>query len=413
MRKIFNLISNPLFFGSAFIMIGSNITNLLNYIYHLLMGRMLGPVSYGELAAIISLLGLLGIIPASVSLVIIKYVSAAKSSEEINNLAGWLKAKVFKTSLFFSVTLMLLSPFISSFLHINKSIYVILAASTFLFSLQSLVNRSILQGLIMFKEMVITVIVENGVKLILSILLIYFGFRVGGAVFAMVVAALIGFLMTNLYLKYKTDASTKDSPRIKSMLTFTIPVLIQTASLASLYSSDVLLVKHFFSSHEAGIYAAISTLGKIIFFGAGPISTVMFPLVSKRQAGGQNYGKIFLLSFVATTLIAIAILSIYYMFPGIVIKTLYGSAYLEASNLLVWFGIFIAVFSLASLFTNFYLSLGRSKIVILPLLAAVSQIIIIWFWHQSLFSIILISTGVSTLLLIALSLYSILEWRLN
>lgn len=412
MKKKLNFLNNPLLFGSAIVMIGSNITNILNYLYHLLMGRMLGPVSYGELAAIISLLSLLGIVPAAVSLVIIKYVSAAKSLKETSNLVAWLKAKAFKVSLIFSIAIIFLSPFISSFLHINKSLYVILAALSFLFSLQSLINRSILQGLIMFKEMVITVLIENSIKLMVSIVLIYFGFRVGGAMFAFVVAALVGWFATNLYLRNKINDSFNDLPKIKSMLIFTIPVLIQTASLASLYSSDVLLVKHFFSPHEAGIYAAMSTLGKIILFGSGPISTVMFPIVSKRQAVGQNYSKIFKVSLLGTALLAIAILLIYYLLPNIVITGLYGSQYLEASNLLVWFGIFITLFSLSSLFTNYYLSLGKSNVVIFPFIAAILQIIMIWFWHQNLFIVILISILITALLFISLSLYSILEkWK--
>ncbi len=79
MKKYFKqLITNPLFSGSAIMIFGSNFVSFINYLFHLVMGRMLGPASYGELAALIALIGLLGMIPASMSLVIVKYVSSAK-----------------------------------------------------------------------------------------------------------------------------------------------------------------------------------------------------------------------------------------------------------------------------------------------------------------------------------------------
>lgn len=408
MRKILkNAITNPLISGSAIMVLGSNSINFLNYLYHLIMGRMLGPSFYGELASLISLMGLLGIIPAAVSLVIIKYVSSAKDKKEVAILASWLKTKILQASLIFFVFIIIASPFIASFLHINKLSYLFLIGVIFLFSIQALVNRSILQGLLKFKVMVISVLVENGTKLVISVALVYLGFRVGGAMVAFVLSTLLGWYIANSYIRFgfKTNSTNLWDP--KPMILFAIPVLVQSFAITSLYSSDVLLVKHFFSSHEAGIYASLSTLGKIIFFGAGPIGSVMFPLVSQRQARKQNYRKIFTLSFFGTGFSALGVLLIYWLFPEYAIRLLYGSAYLEASPLLVWFGIFISLFTLSALLINYGLSLGKTSIVVFPSLAALIQIILIWFFHNTIFTVILISIFVTALLLVFLLIYFI------
>ena len=405
--KIFSLINNPLFTGSMVMIIGSNLVNFLNYLYHLIIGRMLGPSDYGELAAIISLIGLLGIIPAPLGTSIIKYISSAKNNTESANMISWLKIKYFQGSFIFFVIVLVISPVMSSFLKIHNISYFILIAVSFLFSLQSGLNRSILQGLLKFKEMVITVLAENSTKLILSIGFVYLGFKVGGAIFALVVAALLGWYVTKQYLRHSKTRKPNFTPDIKSMLMFTIPVFIQNFATTSLYSSDVILVKHFFSSHDAGIYAALSTLGKIIFFAAGPIGAVMFPLVSKRSAKGENYKRVFMFSLAATVFLSGAILLVYLLFPSLAIQLLYGSLFLEASGLLLWFGIFMAFFTLASLIINYTLSLGRTRVVIFPAIAAVFQVVLIWFFHDSLFSVVLISIFVSALLLVALLIYSI------
>lgn len=414
MKRYFKeVITHPLFSGSAIMVLGSNSINLLNYVYHLVLGRMLGPSFYGELASLISLIGLLGIIPASLSLVIVKYVSGAKDETEAAILIRWLKTKVFQVSLIFFIFIIVMSPALASFLHIDRLSYLFLIALSSLFSIQTLLNRSILQGLLKFKEMVLSVFLENGAKLLLSVTLVYLGFRVGGAMLAFVLAAILGFFVTNRYLKIKAKKESNMLLNLKPMFLFTIPVLIQSLALTSIYSSDLILVKHFFSSHEAGLYASLSTLGKIIFFGAGPIGSVMFPIVSKRQARGLNVKKIFLYSLFATTALSLSILMIYLLFPRFAVNLLYGSAYLESANLLIWFGIFMTLFTLSSLLINFHLSLNRTKVVMLPLLAAIVQIIVIWFYHQSLFEIVLISIAVTTLLLVSLLIYSTYGNKLN
>ncbi len=404
--SIFNFIKHPLFSGSAIMIFGSNFVSFINYLFHLAMGRMLGPASYGELAALIALIGLLGMIPASMSLVIVKYVSSAKNEQEVNNLVSWLKSKVFQVSIVFCLIVLITSPIISSFLNITKNSYLFLIALSFLFSIQALLNRSILQGLLKFKEMVLSVLAENATKVFISVLLVFGGFQVGGAMLAFVISALLGWYITNFYLRYHSKKNPNLSPDVKSMMMFTVPVLIQSISVTSLYSSDVILVKHFFPSYDAGIYAALSMLGKIIFFGAGPIGAVMFPLVSQRKAKGQGYRKIFIYSFLVTALLAVSLSMIYWLFPHLAIKLLYGELYLGAAHLLVWFGIFISLFTLSSLLISYSLSLGRTSVVILPFIAAFAQIMLIWFFHQTLFEVILISIIVTALLLLSLLIYS-------
>lgn len=405
-RRIKALITHPLFSGSAVMIIGSNLVSVLNYFYHLVMGRMLGPANYGELAALISLLGLLGMIPSSLTYVITKYVSEAKTEAELHNLINWFKAKVFSASLIFFVFVLILAPLMSSFLKVNRLSYLVLIAISALFSLQSTLNRAILQGLLKFRELVLSTSIENTTKLLVSVLLVYAGFAVNGALLAFVVTVILGWYITNRFLPNRNRDKSNTFIDVKSMFAFTIPVFIQSISITSIYSSDVILVKHFFSSHDAGIYAALSTIAKIIFFATGPIITVMFPLVSKKRSRGEPFRKVFIYTFGATALLSIFSLVAYWLFPSLVIQILYGSAYLEASRLLVWFGIFISLFTLSSVFITYNLSLGKARVALLPLVAAIIQIIIITLFHQTLFMVILASIVVNALLLLSLLIYS-------
>lgn len=407
MRKhISRVLGHPLFSGSAIMIIGSNSTSTLNFLYHFVLARLLGPASYGELVSLISVIGLFGIIPGVISLVIVKQVSSAKSELEVNNLVIWFKTKIFIISLISSLSVLIFAPFIFSFLHVNKIYYLVLISLSFLFSLQSLFYRAVLQGLLKFKELITSLLVENITKLIISIFLVYIGWSVGGAMIAFLIATVIGWYITFFYLRYFKKNNSSPPKNIKPMIGFSIPVLIQSISMTSLYSSDIILVKHFFSSFDSGIYASISTLGKIIFFATGPISSVMFPLVSQRQSRGQNHKNIFVMSFLVTGVLALGVLLIYWFFPQLAIELVYGKLYLSGANLLVWYGVFMTLFTLSGLLIIYGLSIGRTRIVLFSVAAALTQIILIWSFHNSLWQVITISIFVTALLLACLFIYS-------
>ena len=60
---------------------GSMLSNVVNYLYHLAMGRILGPVDYGILASLFSIFYIIGIVPLSSSVSIVKFVSTAKNKK--------------------------------------------------------------------------------------------------------------------------------------------------------------------------------------------------------------------------------------------------------------------------------------------------------------------------------------------
>src|SRR5258708_1721467 len=83
------IINNPLFSGSLVMILGSNATNFINYVFNLVIGRLLGPAQYGELAALLSLISLYAMIPFSLGLVIIKFISSSKTKEEVSGTIHW------------------------------------------------------------------------------------------------------------------------------------------------------------------------------------------------------------------------------------------------------------------------------------------------------------------------------------
>lgn len=398
------LLAHPLFAGSAVMIIGNNVINFGNYIYHLIMGRLLGPASYGELAAVLSVLGILGMLPFSLGLVIVKFVSSAKNDKEITKLVTWTERRSLLFGLLAGGALLLTSPAISRFLHIQDKLAVAIIGPIFLLWIVGQFNRAALQGLMRFGRIVAAQIVDVLAKIIIGVLLVFMGYSVVGALGGLVVGGALVVFLTHIFIK-DYIGTKEESPNLLPMVKYAIPVILMSFATTSLFSTDLVLVKHFFSAHDAGIYASLSTLGKIIFFGAGPVGSVMFPIVARRQARGENYKRVFAFSAILTLSIATGVLFIYWVLPELAINLLYGSLYLEGASLLFWFGVFMLLFTLSSLFASYHLSLGQTSVVVLPVLAALAQGIGIWLFHGSLLTVIWVSIFASGLLLAGLLVY--------
>lgn len=377
------------------------IINIINYVYHLVMGRILGPVDYGILASLFSILYIVGIVPTSTSVAIVKFISSAKNSHEIATIYRSLNKLVFLIASALSVLTIAVSPFIANFLHIENIFLIILITPILFFSLITLVNQAASQGLLKFMGFVIPNFASSVVKICLGVLLVIMGYSVFGAMVGVLAGGLLSYFVSKWYVRdIKKLRKVKNKYDLKPFLKYSFPVFLQALAFTSLFTTDVILVKHFLSPFDAGIYAALSTLGKIVFFASAPISSVMFPVIAGRSAKGEKYLKIFWGSFGLTLIISAVVVGVYYFFSDFAIKILYGSAYLSASIDLVWMGLFILVYTLALLLVNFSLSLGKTQIIIFPVLAAFAQAVFLWIFHSSILEIIQVSLIICVLILL-------------
>lgn len=406
MRKLATkVISHPLFSGSFVMVAGSMGVNVINYVYHVIMGRVLGPVSYGTLLSLYSILYLVSIIPMSTSVSIVKFISAAKNKKELVNIYSGVNRLILKIAIVSSILMVIASPAIANFLKIKELFAVIMMAPILFLSLVTLVNQASSQGLLKFSGVVGPNVVSAVGKFVLGLLFVFIGWGVMGAVGGVALGAAFAYLVSlSVINKIIPKIKARDfdlSPFIK----FALPALFQALAFTSFFTVDVLLAKHYLTPFDAGIYSAISTLGKIIYFAATPIASVMFPIVSGRHAKGEKYHQVFYAAFLATVVLSLGVTGIYWLFPKIAIGILFGAKYLSAQSELVWMSLFISFLTISFLLVNFLLSIGKVKIVIFPVIVAIVQLGAIMIFHDNLLQIIQVSLGSMIILFFGLSSY--------
>ncbi len=190
-KKITAKISqNQLLGGSFVLLVGSVIGNFGNYLYHLLMGRMLGPSDYGTLISLISLIYITGVPFGILSLLVVKYISSLTTSLGLgaaHEFYSKIANKLLPLAILGFVLLSLLSPLINSFLNLNATGLIIMVIFFSVFGVFVNLNSATLQGLLYFKLNSVISIVQSLSKLILAFVLVYFGFKVFGAISAVLI----------------------------------------------------------------------------------------------------------------------------------------------------------------------------------------------------------------------------------
>lgn len=409
-KELFQILKkNKLISGSFIMVAGGFLGSLTNYIYHLVVLRNLGPKGYGVLNSLISLLYLLVIPTAAVSLVIVRYVSSFKGQKREKAIESFffkINKKLIIVLIPILIFVLFLTPFVSSFLYLPSPMLYIWIALSFAFGFFAMTGKSFLQGLCRFKALTLTTIFEGLFRLILTIVLLLAGFGLTGAVFPFFAVSIFTALFSYYLLKEIITGEKKEPiPEKKEIVSYFFPVFITNIGLTAFITIDVILARHFLSANDAGLYSALSTLGKIIYFAAYPVIGVIFPLISQTNSLKKESNKTAVLGLFLIILILLACIFIFIIFPREMIIFLCGDKYLAIESFLVPFAINMSLFTISSALINIFLALKKIFPIIFLMTASVLQAVFLFIFHENIGQFVEVSLILSSLLLISLLLY--------
>ena len=394
MFNLFNYIKrNKLIKDNLILFIGNALSAFFTFLFHFYMGRKLGPEDYGALGAILAVIYLFTIPLTTIQTSIAKFTSNFKSEKKYREIHYLYKASTRKLFIFGLISMLiflLLSKIIANYLHISLTPLLILNLYI-IFSFLLYTNRGLLQGLQKFKDLSMNLIIEGLFKLILGIIFVLIGYRLNGAVGAITFTLIFAFLLSIYQLKEIVKYKIKKF-NSNIIYRYTIPVLIALVMLTAFYSFDILLIKHFFVNEKAGYYAAISLLGKVVFFGTTPIPQVMFPKVNELYRKNKKSKNILYKSMLMVLGFGFLITLVYFLFSNFIINLLYGELYLEAASLLGWFAVIMTLFSLVYLMSFYNLSLNKKNFLYILALFNILEIALIYKFHNTLAQVVSILT---------------------
>ncbi|MBI5019637.1 hypothetical protein HZB58_05195 [Candidatus Gottesmanbacteria bacterium] len=401
------IFSHPLARGSLIVLIGSTIANIGAYAYHLVVGRMLGPVSYGELASLFSFSYILNVPSLVLQTVLTKYIAGFRAKNEIGKAKNLSVSMMRWLALAGAAGLIVIIPFmwlLADFLHITRPISILFMYLTSALWLVTVVQTSLLQGFQMFTAAMVLTNVTTLLRLIGGV--IGAGMGVVETVIAGFVTGVGGFIAYFIPLRFVYSAKGTPTGIARSdMISYSLPGAVTMLGITSLYSTDILLAKHYLPPVEAGYYAALSVMGKIVYFASSSVSYVLFPVVAERAKEQVGSHKLVYSALFAVLGVSGVITLMYFFMPDIALGLLFGAPYYPAAPFLGWMGVFLSLYSLSYVLVMTLLGRGNTVVWRFVAGAALLQIAAIVFFHRDILSIIAASTVVNAGLFTGLLLY--------
>lgn len=394
---------------SIFIFICSLITNAAGYFFHFFVGRILGPASYGVLGALLTILYIINVPFNTIQTTIANFTSqliTGHNKEAVKRLLTASLKKIFIYSFVVFLVYVLLSKFIAKFLKIDETSLVVLSGLLFIVSLLLAVTWGVMQGLQFFKSLGYSMIIQGIIKLVFGLIFVLVGFAVKGAIFAIILSYLIPFFLTLITLRLYVGKGEK-MHNTKDIFGYSIPVLIAMMSITLMFSLDIFLVKHFFTEIEAGYYAALAMLGKVIYFGSISIVYVMFPKVVELNAKKMKTKHILFKSLLIVLLFCITSVLFYYIFPEFTVNMLFGNEYIGIVPLLGRFAIFMSLLSLVYVLIFYNLSLQRKSFIYILVLFNILEVVLLYIYNSSINQVVNMLFYLSFILFIVMFVYTL------
>ncbi len=256
-----------------------------------------------------------------------------------------------------------------------------------------------LRGLLRFKAFSLMSFLGPFLKFLFGVGLAALGFGLWGVTWGLIISSGLTIVVALLLLRKNLRTSFTGSSFVKTdLLKYALPTTVTLLALAAFYNTDVILVKHFFSPEEAGIYGSVVMIGRIIFFGLSSVVMVAFPMAAEKQERGENPFAVLHKSLLLVVPGALIGVLVYFLLPRFLVTLLFGSQYLAAVPYLGVFAVFMGLYAVVDLISRFFLSIGNFRPAIFLAIFSVLQIALLCFFHETLDQVIygniVVMTGV-------------------
>ncbi len=255
---------------------GSTLATAINLAYNVAVAHFLGPKGFGNANALYTLLTLISAVTLSFQIVTAKVV--AQQSDEASRDAAYrdLQRAAWVGGLLVASLLIVFQHQITSYLNLPGPMLAVILAVGAAFYVPLGTRRGYIQGAYGFRKLATNLVLEGAARLAGSLLLVAFGFGVTGVIIANSAAIAVAYfaIAPKLNLTGSNPLSFKGGFREVSQAT------IFFAGQVLINNSDIVLVKHFFTSGDAGLYAAIAMVGRVTFACSSSIFNSMFPVIA-------------------------------------------------------------------------------------------------------------------------------------
>jgi O-antigen/teichoic acid export membrane protein len=377
--------------GSVILLSGSGLTTAVNLAYNIAIARFLGPKGFGHATAVYTILTLISAVTLSFQIISAKVVAQQGTLEGKAAAYRGFHRSAWGCGVLVALLLLVFQRTISDYLNLPGSNLVALLAVAVAFYVPLGCRRGYIQGTYGFRSLATNLVVEGLVRLGGSLLMILLGFGVEGVIAANSAAVAVAYLAAapKLVTRVPNPLNSWYALRetCQAMVFFSGQVLINNC--------DIVLVEHFFPAKEAGLYAAVAMVGRVIFSFSSAVVNSMFPLVAGTRDEERRNLRVISTSLLLVLGIGTVLVLGLGVAPSGVWTTFFGSGFEIAGRynlpyLLALYGITAIIYSLSVVIITFEMAYKIANTSWVQLAFSGAVMAGICLFHESLREVILV-----------------------
>lgn len=380
---------------NAIFFVGSVAVGVLNYLYYPVMSRLLTPTAFGEVQTLISLFLQISIFLTVLGLITINIVANYRSEAKRNAIVLEFEHAALIISIALLVLTFLFRATLQRFLHFEATLPFVLLMLALVATVPFTFRGAFLRGRQWFGRASATNLIGAGGKLVFSAGLVGLGLGTAGAIGGLVAAQIVAWAVAAGWARQGGLQRQRgqqlfrlpDMQLLKPELRYGLLVLIGSLVVTLQYSIDVVVVKHYFDPHTAGLYAAVSSVARIIFFLTASVSLVLMPLV-KIQAAPRENERLLTKSLLLLITAGVPALLLFIFLPEQIVALLMGPQYKAVASLLPDLSVAIFTVSVVNLIVSYYLALRRFAVGPIIIIGAIVTYGLLLTHHQSLRAVV-------------------------
>jgi len=379
--------------GAFLVLISMVLGKFFSYLYIILVATKLGTHDYGVLSlglAISSFLSAFSLLGLDES--IIRFVSFYNGENNKEAIKGTILTSfktVINSSVFFGILLIIFSSYLSDniFKEYELTKVLLFVALTLPFGVGAQIFLASFRAFQKPEyEVLIKELLEKFSRLIITVILIFYGFKLTGALFGFFLAVIIMFFVAFFTFNKKIfniyNKNIKSIENKKELLNYSLPLLLKNFMWFIVAWTDVLMIGYFKTISEVGIYNVALPTANLIIVPVYGIMYLFLPIISELYAKKKNeeikyiYKKISKYTFVLN----VPIFLIIFLLSKDIISLFFGKDYISASTPLIILSLGYLLYSLTDISMNMLSVMKKTKTIFsIIFLFGLSNIILNYF----------------------------------
>jgi len=391
--------------GSVVLLSGSGLTMAINLAYNIVIARYLGAKDFGHATVVYTLLILLSAITLALQMIGSKVVAQQETPQGKSAVYRVFNHGAWAVGIAVGLMLVGLQRPISNYLNLPDSRLVALIAIGAAFYIPLGSRRGFIQGTLGFHSLAINMVIEQAVRLAGSIALIYVGWGVRGVIIANSVAIVIAYYAVPVKLTGHAPNPLRPSYAMRE--TFQATVFFAGQMLIN--NCGIVEVNHFFRASDAGIYAAVAMVGRVIYSMSMAVVNSTFPIVAATSDEERRDLRVIATSLMLVLGIGAGIAVILMVAPAALWTHLFGAEFQIAGKynipyLLSLYALSTVIYSLAALIISFEMSYKIANTSWVQLALSAVLVAGIYLFHASLREVVLVQLVLMVVLFVLVSL---------